>query len=96
MIVHIVPGSNTKPSEENIGMFETAVMVAVVHVLCNSLLSEERNIYLLLITRHTYTHPKLDPKFTLACTVQLINIGRTQYLFIINNPTYKYTSEIMS
>ena len=51
MIVHMVPGSNTKPSEENIGMFETAVMVAVVDVLCNSLMSEEHNIYLL--TRHT-------------------------------------------
>ena len=53
---------NTKPSEENIGMFEKAVMVAVVDVLCNSLMSEEHNIYLLLISRHT-THPKLDPKF---------------------------------
>ena len=48
MIVHMVPGSNTKPSEENIGMFETAVKVAVVDVLCNSLMSEEHNIYLLL------------------------------------------------
>ena len=47
MIAHMVPGSNTKPSEENIGMFETAVMVAVVDVLCNSLMSEEQNIYLL-------------------------------------------------
>ena len=62
MIVHMVPGLNTKPSEENIGMFETAVMVAVVDVLCNSLMSEEHDIYLLLITRHTNTHPKLDPK----------------------------------
>ena len=59
MIVHMVPGSNTKPSEENIGMFETAVMVAVVDVLCNSLMSEEHNISLLLITRHTNTHPEL-------------------------------------
>ena len=51
MIVHMgmVPGLNTKPSVENIGMFETAVMVAVVHVLCNSLMSEEHNIYLLVI-----------------------------------------------
>ena len=48
MIVHMVPGSNIKPSEENIGMFETAVMVAVVDVLCNSLMSEKHNIYLLL------------------------------------------------
>ena len=40
----MVSGSNTKPSEENIGMFETAVMVAVVDVLCNSM-SEEHNIY---------------------------------------------------
>ena len=46
MIVHMVPGSNTKPSEENIGMFEAAVMVAVVDVLCNSLMLEEHNIYL--------------------------------------------------
>ena len=44
----MVPGSNTKPSEENIGMFETAVMVAVVDVLCYSFMSEEHNIYLLL------------------------------------------------
>ena len=49
----MVPVSNTKPSEENIGMFEKAVMVAVVDVLSNSLMSEEHNIYLLLITRHT-------------------------------------------
>ena len=52
MIVHMVPGSNTKPSEENIGMLETAVMVAVVDVLCNSLMSEEHNIYLLLIIKY--------------------------------------------
>ena len=76
----MVPCSNTKPSEENIGMFETAVMVAVVDVLCNSLMSEEHNIYLLLITRHTNTHPKLDPKFRLhrysRCTFKYIKIGR--------------------
>ena len=46
MIAHMVSGLNTKPSEENIGMFETAVMVAVVDVLCNALMSEE-HIYLL-------------------------------------------------
>ena len=44
----MVPGSDTKPSEENIVMFETAVTVAVVDVLCNSLMSEEHNIYLLM------------------------------------------------
>ena len=63
MIVHMVPGSNTKPAEENIGMFETAVMVAVVDVLCNSLMLEEHNIYLLLKTRHTNTHSKLGHEF---------------------------------
>ena len=47
MIVHLVPGSNTKPSKENIDMFEAAVMVAVGDVLCNSLMSEERNIYVI-------------------------------------------------
>ena len=47
MIVHMAPGSNTKPSEENIDMFEAAVMVAVGNVMCNSLMSEERNIYIL-------------------------------------------------
>ena len=47
MIVHMVPGSNTKPSEENIGMFETAVLVAAIDVLCNSLMSEKHNIYYL-------------------------------------------------
>ena len=26
-------------------------------------MSEEHNIYLLLISRHTITHPKSDPKF---------------------------------
>ena len=30
------------------GMFETSVMVAVLDVLCNSLMSEEHNIYLLV------------------------------------------------
>ena len=45
MIVHMVTGSNTKPSVENIGMFETAVMLAVVDVLYSSLMSEEQNIY---------------------------------------------------
>ena len=59
----MVPGSNTKPFEENIGMFETAAMVAVVDVLCNSLMKQEHNIYLLSITRHTNTHLKLGPKF---------------------------------
>ena len=49
MIVHMIPVSNIRPSEENIVMFETAVMVAVVDVLCNSLMSEEHNIYLLII-----------------------------------------------
>ena len=33
MIVHMVPGSNTKPFEENIGMFKIAETVAVVDVL---------------------------------------------------------------
>ena len=77
----MVLGSNTKPSAENIGMFEIAEMVAVVDVLCNSLLMlEEHNIYLLLITQHTNTHPKLDPKFRLHryswCTFKYIKIGR--------------------
>ena len=47
MIIHMAPGSNTKPSEENIDMFEAAVMVAVGDILWNSLMSEERNIYIL-------------------------------------------------
>ena len=63
MIVHVVPGPNTKPSEENIATFEKAQMVAIVDVMCNSLMPEEHNIYLLIITRHTNTHPKLDPSF---------------------------------
>ena len=63
MIVHMVPGSNNKPSEENIGMFQTAVMVVVVDVLCNSLMKQVHNIYFLLITRHTNTHLKFGPKF---------------------------------
>ena len=61
-------------------MFETAVMVAEVDVLCNSIMSGEHNIYLLLITRHTNTHPKLDPKFRLhrysRCAIKYIKIGR--------------------
>ena len=52
MIIHMVPGSDTKPSEENISMFETAVMVVVVYILCNSLMSEEHNIYLLCFICH--------------------------------------------
>ena len=40
-------------------MFETAVMVAVADVLCNSLMSEEHNIYFLLI--HNILHlPRLS------------------------------------
>ena len=48
MIVHMVPDLNTRPYEENSGMFEAALMVAAVDVLCNSLLSEEHNICLSL------------------------------------------------
>ena len=72
MIVHMVPCSKTRPSEENIGMFGTAVMVAVVDVLCNSLMSEEHNIYLLFITRHTNTYPKLGPKFQKITPVVMV------------------------
>ena len=59
----MVPGSNTKPSEENIVMFETAVMVAVVDVLCKSLMSEEHNVYLFIIYKYYHVLPTL-----LSCT----------------------------
>ena len=48
-------------------------------------MSEEHNIYILLITRHTNTHPKLDPKFRLhrysRCTFKYIKIHNNMLLY---------------
>ena len=65
-------------------MFETAVMVAVVDVLCNSLISEEHN-YLFIINKCNVTSSKTYTGISMEnhYAQKVISVYQYIYIFVI-------------